>query len=231
MLLWNLILLNNLIDGGKSDKKSVSPRKSKRSNAELLAAADAIADNKDEINEQPPVAAPRTHTAAIANHINEKDDEASQDTERKSNSAKLMPPPPAPTAADETLNRRPQRAAKLKSEKNLKEPKLGTKLRRPTNDEIKIKLEHEQRPSQMHEATINKNTTRSTHSGALSDDRSKESLSSQKSDNSVVIVPGKQLSIVSIASDIDDASVASETTTVVNQNKGQSKYYFFTLLF
>ncbi|KAM7341859.1 inner centromere protein isoform 1-T2 [Cochliomyia hominivorax] len=148
-------------DNGKT---SISPRRSKRSNAELLATAEVIANSNGELEiPRPPVAAPRTNTSNIQDHnevdiqdYNEVD--STRENQRKSDSIHLMPPPPAPKAsvADETLNKRPQRAAKLKSEKNLKEPKLKTKLRRPSNDEIKIKLEHEQRPSQMHEtATIN----------------------------------------------------------------------------
>ncbi|XP_064540448.1 histone-lysine N-methyltransferase, H3 lysine-79 specific isoform X2 [Drosophila montana] len=66
----------------------------------------------------------------------------------------LMPPPPAPvTAAAETSmsTGRPQRAAKLRSEKKLKEPQLNTKMRRPSEEEtVKIKLESEQRASQLH---------------------------------------------------------------------------------
>lgn len=68
----------------------------------------------------------------------------------------LMPPPPAPpavaVAAESSMcSGRPQRAAKLKSEKNLKEPSLISKMRRPSqNEEVKIKLESEQRASQMH---------------------------------------------------------------------------------
>ncbi|EDW60077.1 inner centromere protein [Drosophila virilis] len=66
----------------------------------------------------------------------------------------LMPPPPAPvTAAAETSisTGRPQRAAKLRTERKLKEPHLNTKLRRPSEEEtVKIKLESEQRASQLH---------------------------------------------------------------------------------
>ncbi|KAH8369600.1 hypothetical protein KR093_000244, partial [Drosophila rubida] len=74
----------------------------------------------------------------------------------------LMPPPPppisapvaaaaAPVAAETSMSGRPQRAAKLRSEKNLKEPSLHSKLRRPSNDDlIQVKLECEQRASQAH---------------------------------------------------------------------------------
>ena len=84
-----------------------------------------------------------------------------------------MPPPAAPLSAaasmEDTSFARPQRAAKLKSERNLKEPSLVRKIRRPSNfGEEKIKLEHEQRHSQMHNAsqtsTKSKSSTVSAHS-------------------------------------------------------------------
>ncbi|KAH8372593.1 hypothetical protein KR009_000574 [Drosophila setifemur] len=69
--------------------------------------------------------------------------------------ASLMPPPPAPAPADTTLNSgRPQRAAKLKSEKLLKEPSLNRKMRRPSSEDmVKVKLESEQRASQFNSST------------------------------------------------------------------------------
>ncbi|XP_017079409.1 inner centromere protein isoform X2 [Drosophila eugracilis] len=69
--------------------------------------------------------------------------------------ASLMPPPPAPVTADTTLGSgRPQRAAKLKTEKLLKEPSLIRKMRRPSHEEtIKIKVESEQRVSQFNSST------------------------------------------------------------------------------
>ncbi|KAH8390286.1 hypothetical protein KR200_011386 [Drosophila serrata] len=69
--------------------------------------------------------------------------------------ASLMPPPPVPTVADTTLNSgRPQRAAKLKSEKMLKEPSLNRKMRRPSQEDVvKVKVESEQRASQFNSST------------------------------------------------------------------------------
>ncbi|XP_017129292.1 inner centromere protein A [Drosophila elegans] len=69
--------------------------------------------------------------------------------------ASLMPPPPVPATADTTLNSgRPQRAAKLKSEKLLKEPSLTRKMRRPSNEEIvKVKVESEHRASQFNNSS------------------------------------------------------------------------------
>ncbi|XP_036320710.1 uncharacterized protein LOC118735176 [Rhagoletis pomonella] len=91
-----------------------------------------------------------------------------------------MNPPPVPSSANvpndilqtscsETSFVRPQRAAKLKSEKNLKEPRLNNKLRRPSScDTSMVTLEHEQRPSQMHQvdeaSAPNRDSTKSTAS-------------------------------------------------------------------
>ncbi|KAM7344571.1 uncharacterized protein ACRADG_011247 isoform 2-T2 [Cochliomyia hominivorax] len=212
-------------DKEQEDSHRKSTRKSKRSNAELLAAADGIVKTDNEIEVIAPVAAPRTLISVSESIRQENYEESNEINERKSEATTLMPPPPAPTvpaSADETLNKRPQRAAKLKSEKNLKEPQLKSKLRRPTNDEVKIKLEHEQRPSQMHEAIPTLHETSSKHISpeSLSNVGAKESLLSQKSDNSVVIIPGKKPSIVSINSDIEDASTA--TATAVNDTNTQT---------
>lgn len=210
--------------GGKDVKKSLSPRKSKRSNAELLASAEAIDDANIEYEMEPPVAAPRTLDKTSAAVTAEEAAESTEDNIRNSDATNLMPPPPAPTvaSADETLNKRPTRAAKLKSEKSLKEPQLKTKLRRPTNEEIKIKLEHEQRPSQMHEATINTTTSKLAALAVSSVEAiARGSVLSKNSDDSVVVVPGKQPSIVSVNSDIED--LPSTATTDVNKQtaKGQ----------
>lgn len=178
----------------------------------------------DEIN-LPPVPAPRMRSC-----VNGKDntEPTGSNEERKSNSSSLMPPPPAPIAAvaDETLNKRPQRAAKLKSEKNLKEPKLSSKLRRPTtNDEVKIKLEHEQRASQMHEKKSVCPTALSKENSAPTDENEiVRDSSSSKSDDSVVVVPRKQPSIISINSTIDSVSTASASSDSQQSAKEQSEY-------
>ncbi|KAI8119164.1 hypothetical protein FF38_02401 [Lucilia cuprina] len=205
-----------------NDKKSLS-RKSKRSNAELLASAEAIENAIKENEVEAPVPAPRKLDATIATNVEDKENVAANEN-INSNATDLMPPPPAPTAssADDTLNRRPQRAAKLKSEKNLKEPNLHKKLRRPTIDEVKIKLEHEQRASQMHEATINTTATVQHTSSAVSGNETivKDSLSSQKSDDSVVVLPSKQPSIVSVNSDIEDVpSIANANDNTKEKKK------------
>lgn len=200
----------------KKSEKTQSPRKSKRSNAELLAAADAI-----DATVEAPVPAPRT----------QEEDQTNSNTttnERKSDATNLMPPPPAPIVApapilDEASSGRPQRAAKLKSEKNLKEQGLRGKLRRPTNDEvIAVKLEHEHRPSQMHEAgdLVAKSKKQSSVSEATL--RETESLASSKSDESVVVVSGKQPPIVSIDSDLEDAVVQTTAANTINE-KSQEK--------
>lgn len=128
---------------------------------------------------------------------------------------KLMPPPPAPVTAqsdltqiassNETSFARPQRAAKLKSEKNLKEPKLNNKMRRPSNNSsTKVKFEHEQRPSQMHQ--VDDSTT------IQSNRDSSKSTSSVRSENSVIAIPSKAPSVVELNSD-------EETTDKYSQSK------------
>ncbi|XP_017490824.1 PREDICTED: uncharacterized protein LOC108379018 [Rhagoletis zephyria] len=67
------------------------------------------------------------------------------------------------------MNPTPQRAAKLKSEKDLKEPRLNNTLRRPSScDTCRVKLEHEQHPPQMHQvdeaSATNRDSTKSTAS-------------------------------------------------------------------
>ncbi|EDW01597.1 inner centromere protein [Drosophila grimshawi] len=69
----------------------------------------------------------------------------------------LMPPPAVPAVGAPFVNDtsissgRPQRAARLRSEKNLKEQPLKAKLRRPSENEmVKVKVESEQRASQLH---------------------------------------------------------------------------------
>ncbi|CAD7013938.1 unnamed protein product [Ceratitis capitata] len=117
----------------------------------------------------------------------------------------LMPPPAMPAAqaqADTTQNNngeisfaRPQRAAKLKSEKNLKEPQIKGKLRRPSNfDNPKVKLEKEQRPSQMYQ---------NEQSATQTNRDSSKSTASVASENSVIALPTKAPSVVEIESDED----------------------------
>ncbi|TMW42197.1 hypothetical protein DOY81_012724, partial [Sarcophaga bullata] len=193
-------------------RKAPSPRKSKRSNAELLASAEAIESEKAKIEaiELAPVPAPRVQSCINAKNNTEP---IGSNEERKSNSS---------TVAEETLNRRPQRAAKLKSEKNLKEPNYP-KLRRPTtNDEVKIKLEHEQRASQMHETKSVCPTALSKQNSAQADENEiVRDSSSSKSDDSVVVVPRKQPSIVSINSTIDSVSTASASSDSQQSTKEQ----------
>ncbi|XP_053964830.1 mucin-5AC [Anastrepha ludens] len=123
----------------------------------------------------------------------------------------LMPPPPVPIAplqADvtqsiETSFARPQRAAKLKSEKNLKEPKLNNKLRRPSkSDTTTVKLEHEQRPSQFYQVIENVSETNRDSS---------KSTASVRSEDSVVAILAKAPSVVEINSEDEETTNDKES--------------------
>uniref|UniRef100_A0A034WMZ1 Inner centromere protein A n=1 Tax=Bactrocera dorsalis TaxID=27457 RepID=A0A034WMZ1_BACDO len=194
--------IKRLSDLTESDNESIpekiSPRLSARtSNSKLLATADTMEAEQIDIEHVPatpdlnPIPAPRSAKVQNKEQLEEK----------------LMPPPPAPITAqsdltqvaanNETSFSRPQRAAKLKSEKNLKEPKLNCKMRRPSkNNTTKVKLEHEQRPSQMHE--VDDNTVQSNSDAS-------KSTASITSENSVIAIPTKAPSVVELNSD-DEAT-------------------------
>lgn len=167
------------------------------SNSKLLATADTIESEEIDIDHVTPTLnvnpTPAPRSAKVQN--------------KEQLEENLMPPPPAPITAqsdltqvagnNETSFSRPQRAAKLKSEKNLKEPKLNSKMRRPSkNNTSKVKLEHEQRPSQMHE--VDDNTIQSNSDAS-------KSTASVISENSVIAIPSKAPSVVELNSD-DEAT-------------------------
>ncbi|KAH8254183.1 hypothetical protein KR032_008798 [Drosophila birchii] len=101
--------------------------------------------------------------------------------------ATLMPPPPVPAAADTTLNSgRPQRAAKLKSEKLLKEPPLNRKMRRPSQEEtVRVKVESEQRASQFNSST-------SGHSKQIAQQQSEQDSEPPAPKEPQAVVPDRQ---------------------------------------
>ncbi|XP_069964711.1 inner centromere protein A [Bactrocera oleae] len=194
--------IKRLSDLTESDNEpvpdKVSPRLSARtSNSKLLATADTIESEEIDIDHVTPTLnvnpTPAPRSAKVQN--------------KEQLEENLMPPPPAPITAqsdltqvagnNETSFSRPQRAAKLKSEKNLKEPKLNSKMRRPSkNNTSKVKLEHEQRPSQMHE--VDDNTIQSNSDAS-------KSTASVISENSVIAIPSKAPSVVELNSD-DEAT-------------------------
>lgn len=175
------------------------PRKSSRtSNHMLLDIAASLSENDN----------PRNLPVATVEPIQKKSVDSIQ-----------MPPPPAPLAAtnsalDETSCGRPQRAAKLKSEKNLKEPTLKNKLRRPSNTEVQIKLEEDNRLSQMHNSNMNV---------------SKSSTNSARSDASICILPSTATAIVELES--EDEQNVGEANSNQNQrsniNLGFVNYFFY----
>uniref|UniRef100_A0A6P4ER85 Histone-lysine N-methyltransferase, H3 lysine-79 specific isoform X1 n=2 Tax=Drosophila rhopaloa TaxID=1041015 RepID=A0A6P4ER85_DRORH len=134
------------------ENSSVTPQQTKKRPKRLSSLAEdqddseAATDTTASFSARPTVRVSNSQLLAVA------EDELNS-------TASLMPPPPAPTPAlapaDTTLNSgRPQRAAKLKSEKLLKEPSINRKMRRPSNEEsIKVKVESEQRVSQFDSST------------------------------------------------------------------------------
>ncbi|XP_011196442.2 uncharacterized protein LOC105221297 [Zeugodacus cucurbitae] len=208
--------IKRLSDLTESDNETVSdkipPRISTRtSNSKLLATADTMEEEQVDIDDVP--ATPKVNPTPAPRSARLQNKELLEE--------KLMPPPPAPgttqsdltIASIETSFARPQRAAKLKSEKNLKEPKLNAKLRRPSNNStIKVKLEHEQRPSQMHEVD---NTLQSNRD-------SSKSTASVVSENSVIAVPTKAPSVVELNSDDESTDKCSQGNSTGEEGKTRS---------
>ncbi|KAH8348823.1 hypothetical protein KR084_011501 [Drosophila pseudotakahashii] len=134
------------------ESSSVTPQQTKKRPKRLT----SLAEDQDE-----PEAATdtTTNTSTVRQSARVSNSQLLAIAEDELNStASLMPPPPVPATADTTLGSgRPQRAAKLKSEKLLKEVPLNRKMRRPSNEEsIKIKVESEQRISQFNSSTSGK---------------------------------------------------------------------------
>ncbi|XP_039956669.1 flocculation protein FLO11 isoform X2 [Bactrocera tryoni] len=210
--------IKRLSDLTESDNEAVpekiSPRLSARtSNSKLLATADTMEAEQIDIDHVPPTPVlnptPAPRSAKVEN--------------KEQLEEKLMPPPPAPITAHSDLTQvagnietsfsRPQRAAKLKSEKNLKEPKLNSKMRRPSrNNTTKVKLEHEQRPSQMHEVDDN---------AIQSDSDASKSIASVTSENSVIAIPTKAPSVVELNSD-DEATDKNSQRNSTEDGKTRS---------
>lgn len=116
---------------------------------------------------------------------------------------------------------RPQRAAKLKTEKNYKEPSLRHKLRQE-NSMVKVKLEHEQRPSQMHEKG-NKNKAIQKQNDTISTEAVTDKAEMENFSDSILEVPVKRLSTITLDSSTNDDENVSETATTSNKNNDQKK--------
>ncbi|XP_075166085.1 inner centromere protein [Haematobia irritans] len=184
----------------KLSRGQVSPRRSKRSNAELLAIAENIESSVPNVLEEIPI--PPKKSADEAPQMEKTEVTA----ERKSDATNLMPPPPVPAEhTEEHSSGRPTRMAKMKCEKNLKEPRINTKLRRPSSNEVKVKLEHEQRPSQIHEK-ISQNIA----SEEIPHER--PSANSKPNDSIVILPPPKPATIEISETSDDDAGVQVSTT-------------------
>lgn len=120
---------------------------------------------------------------------------------------KLMPPP----NADVTLTRT-KKVAKLKVESNVKEPSLKVKIQRPYNN--KIKLEHEQRPSQFSIQNVElQNSVKDPD-----DDWSSEK---RKSSESIIAVPIEEHTVIlDNNSDYEDNNVSNDANVGVATSSG-----------
>ncbi|XP_036330901.1 MAP7 domain-containing protein 1 isoform X1 [Rhagoletis pomonella] len=205
----------NESDTAESIPEKISPSRNsaRTSNSKLLATAVAMEAEIDDdaIPQTPQINPTAAPSSAKVPHT--------EPTE-----VQLMPPPPAPlapapsdilqTSCIETSFVRPQRAAKLKSEKNLKEPKLNNKLRRPSScDTPRVKLEHEERPSQMHEVADDASATNRD---------STKSTASVRSEDSVVAIPTKAPSVVEINSEDEQTNEKGSERNSVEDGKVRS---------
>ncbi|KRG04180.1 uncharacterized protein Dmoj_GI19498, isoform B [Drosophila mojavensis] len=127
-----------------SSNSSITPQQTKKRAKRLTSLAE---DDGDAPADVPDIQVPQRQSARLGNAQLLAAAGEEEEEEVVNTTGTLMPPPPAPAAivAETSMSSgRPQRAAKLRSEKNLKEPPLNVKLRRPSNEEmVKIKLEKE----------------------------------------------------------------------------------------
>lgn len=130
------------------ENSSVTPQQTKKRPKRLTSLAE------DQNEPEAPDATANNTSARQSTRVSNSQLLAIAEDEHNS-TASLMPPPPVPVSADTTLGSgRPQRAAKLKTEKLLKEPSLNRKMRRPSSEElVKVKVESEQRVSQFNSFT------------------------------------------------------------------------------
>ncbi|XP_033251043.1 histone-lysine N-methyltransferase, H3 lysine-79 specific-like isoform X1 [Drosophila miranda] len=153
----------------QSETSAVTPQQTKKRPKRLTALTENTDDSEGELCCGPKET--KTHLALSPDAPDVTAESSGRQSARLSNSqllaiaevenlkstASLMPPPPAPTLADTTMSSgRPQRAAKLKTVKLLKEHSLIRKMRRPSEeDSIRVKVESEQRVSQINGRTHN----------------------------------------------------------------------------
>ncbi|XP_034654208.1 inner centromere protein [Drosophila subobscura] len=134
----------------QSEGTSVTPQQTKKRPKRLT----KLSENSDEAEDVHDVTADSSGRQS-ARQSNLQLLAVAEEESQLNSTASLMPPPPPPTLADTTTSSgRPQRAAKLKSEKLLKEPSLNRKMRRPSDEElIRVKVESEHRVSQFNSSS------------------------------------------------------------------------------
>ncbi|ALC41224.1 Incenp [Drosophila busckii] len=156
------------LESNESGKNSSeTPQQTKKRPKRLTALSESEADGEEPSNmdETSAVTSQRQSARMSNSQLLAAAQEDDPEERQLNTTASLMPPPPPPiitTAADTTTNPadtsrssgRPQRAAKIRSEKSLKEPALNSKLRQPDPEvAVKVKIESQQRPSQFSKST------------------------------------------------------------------------------
>lgn len=151
------------------------------------------------------------------------------------------------TTTTQAANGRPQRAAKLKGEKKLKEPSLKSKIRQADGGKVIVKLEHEQRSSQMHEKNNSSVQAKTVTLEMANETKNAREMSRGLSD-SIVEVSVKRISTITLDNSLEDegetATIKRNTTTTTttiqetkttseNNSTNDSSNYFilFSLLF
>ncbi|SPP73117.1 uncharacterized protein LOC117581231 [Drosophila guanche] len=134
----------------QSEGTSVTPQQTKKRPKRLT----KLSENSDEAEDVHDVTADSSGMQSTRQSNSQLLAVAEEESNLNSTAA-LMPPPPAPTLADTTMSSgRPQRAAKLKSGKLLKEPSLNRKMRRPSDEDmVRVKVESEHRVSQFNSSS------------------------------------------------------------------------------
>ncbi|BFG05389.1 inner centromere protein [Drosophila madeirensis] len=142
----------------QSEGTSVTPQQTKKRPKRLT----KLSENSDEAEDMHDVTADSSGRQS-ARQSNSQLLAVAEEESQLNSTASLMPPPPPPSLFDTTTSSgRPQRAAKLKSEKLLKEPSLNRKMRRPSDEElIRVKVESEHRVSQFDSASSRPRSTAS----------------------------------------------------------------------
>ncbi|EDX15417.1 GD15339 [Drosophila simulans] len=210
------------------ENSSVTPQQTKKRPKRLTSLAE------DQNEPEAPDATANNTSARQSTRVSNSQLLAIAEDEHNS-TASLMPPPPVPVSADTTFGSgRPQRAAKLKTEKLLKEPSLNRKMRRPSSEELaseEIKLAEpeleepaeaaetaeEQKPPEEASVTEDVNTTKTLRVKVKREKLSTEAVAPLT--NAVSAANVTTVSSVTTEAARPDDTVASNTTTSTEVSK------------